>query len=45
MSFLSVYENPLVIAPDKWIFGPGAQLSQYSTIYRKGMIVLNRAIT
>jgi hypothetical protein len=44
MSFLSVYENPLVIAPDKWIFGPGAQLSQYSTIYRKGMIVLNRII-
>ena len=44
MSFLSVYKDPLVIAPDKWIFGSQAQLSQYSTIYRKGMIVINRAV-
>jgi hypothetical protein len=44
MSFLSVYENPLVIAPDKWMFGPRVQLPQYSSIYRKGMIVIQREV-
>jgi hypothetical protein len=44
MSFLSVYENPLIIAPDKWMFGPRVQLPQYSSIYRKGMIVIQREV-
>jgi len=44
MSFLSVYETPRIVAPDKWIFGPNVQLSEYYTIYRKGMQVIQRQI-
>ena len=44
MSFLSVYSEPRIIAPDKWIFGSGVQWHQYETIYRKGMTVLERKI-
>jgi len=44
MSFLSVYEKPTVVAPDKWVFGPDAKWEQYSSIYRKGMIVVERLI-
>jgi hypothetical protein len=44
MSFLSVYESPRIVAPDKWVFGPNAQLSEYYTIYRKGMEVIQRRI-
>ena len=44
MSFLSVYENPTVVVPDKWLFGPDAKWEQYSTIYRKEMVVLERLI-
>ena len=44
MSFLSVYENPSVVAPDKWLFGPDVKWDQYSTIYRKGMVVVERQI-
>ena len=44
MSFLSVYETPTVVAPDKWLFGPDVKWEQYSSIYRKGMVVVERAI-
>jgi hypothetical protein len=44
MSFLSVYENPSVVAPDKWLFGPDVKWDQYSTIYRKEMVVVERLI-
>jgi hypothetical protein len=44
MSFLSVYESPAIVAPDKWVFGPNVQLSEYYTIYRKGMRVIQRLI-
>ena len=42
MSFLSVYPSPTIIAPNKWVFGPNVKWEEYSTIYRKGMIVLER---
>jgi hypothetical protein len=44
MSFLSVFSEPCIIAPDKWIFGSNVPWSKYSTIYRKGMTVLERKI-
>ena len=44
MSFLSVFATPTIVAPDKWIFGPQAQWSQYSTIYREGMHVIERQL-
>jgi len=44
MSFLSVYETPTVVAPDKWLFGSDVKWEQYSSIYRKGMVVVERAI-
>ena len=44
MSFLSVFDEPHIVAPDKWVFGPTVQLHEYSTIYRKGMKVLERLI-
>jgi hypothetical protein len=43
-SFLSRYEKPFVIAPDKWVFGPTATYDKYSTIYREDMIVLERPV-
>ena len=42
MSFLSVYDAPKIIAPNKWVFGPTVKWEEYSTIYRKDMIVLER---
>lgn len=44
MSFLSVYETPTLVAPDKWLFRPDAKWEQYSSIYRKGMVVVERKI-
>lgn len=44
MSYLSCYADPLVIAPDKWLFGPDAPRSAYNSIYRDSMIVIERAI-
>ena len=44
MSYLSAYADPLVIAPDKWIFGASAPHSAYNSIYRDGMIVIERKI-
>ena len=43
-SFLSIYDNPTIIAPDKWVFGPNVQKEQYWTIYRDNMTVLTRQI-
>jgi len=44
MSFLSVFQEPRIIAPDKWIFGSNVKWHQYSTIYRKGMEIVERQI-
>ena len=44
MSFLSVNENPTIVAPDKWHLGPDVKWEQYSSIYRKGMMVVERRI-
>ena len=44
MSFLSVFQEPRIIAPDKWIFGSNARWNQYSTIYRKGMEIIERPV-
>lgn len=44
MSFLSVFPECRIVAPDKWIFGSSARFEQYSTIYRKGMQVIERKI-
>jgi hypothetical protein len=44
MSFLSVFDEPRIVAPDKWIFGPTVQWHEYSTIYRKGMQIIERLI-
>jgi hypothetical protein len=44
MSYLSAYQDPLVIAPDKWLFGPEAPRSAYDSIYRDSMIVIERTI-
>lgn len=44
MSYLSAYQDPLIIAPDKWLFGPEAPRSAYDSIYRDSMIVIERAI-
>jgi len=43
-SFLSVYPEPQIIAPDKWIFGPHVQKHQYWSVYRDGMHVLERPV-
>ncbi len=43
-SFLSVYENPTIIAPDKWLFGADATPDKYYSVYRKDMIVIERPI-
>lgn len=43
-SYLSRYEDSMVIAPDKWIFGPAVQPHQYYSIYRDDMTVLARPI-
>jgi hypothetical protein len=44
MSFLSVYESPTLVAPDKWLFGPDVKWEKYSSIYRKGMVVVERTV-
>ena len=43
-SFLSVYEAPRIIAPDKWLFGAHVKRDQYWSIYRDSMEVLERPI-
>jgi len=44
MSFLSVYEAPSIVAPDKWIFGSNAPFESYSSIYRKEMQIIQRLV-
>lgn len=43
-SFLSIYKDPTIIAPDKWIFGSDVKPDEYDTIYRESMVVLERPI-
>jgi hypothetical protein len=43
-SFLSIYESPYIIAPDKWLFGKDVTLDKYHTIYRQEMTVLERPL-
>ena len=43
-SLLSIYQNPRIIAPDKWIFGPDAKKESYWPIYRASMEVIERTI-
>jgi len=43
-SFLSIYDNPRIIAPDKWIFGPEVKKEEYWSIYRDSMEVIERPI-
>ena len=43
-SFLSVYENPRIVAADKWMFGADAKHDAYWSIYRDCMEVVERAI-
>jgi hypothetical protein len=43
-SYLSVYDNPTIIAPDKWMFGADVTPDKYYSIYRESMRVLERPI-
>ncbi len=43
-SFLSIYKELTIIAPDKWVNGPNVRREEYDSIYRKNMIVLERPI-
>lgn len=43
-SYLSVYDNPVVIAPNLWIGGAEAPFDSYKTIYRKEMKILTRPV-
>jgi len=43
MSYLSVKSDPIIIAPDKWIYAD-KPASAHQTIYRQDMIVIERAI-
>jgi hypothetical protein len=43
-SFFTIYENPFIIAPDKWAFSHGGTLQEYYTIYRPEMNVLERPV-
>lgn len=43
-SFLSIYKNTAIIAPDKWMFGPDVTIDKYYSIYREKMVVLERPI-
>jgi hypothetical protein len=44
ISYLSIYESPRIIAPDKWGFGAAAPRASYDSIYRDDMIVLERPV-
>lgn len=44
ISYLSCYESPRIIAPDKWLFGAAAPRASYDSIYREDMIVLERPV-
>ena len=42
-SFLSIYKNPKIIAPDKWLL-KNSKKEQYWSIYRKEMNVIERPV-
>jgi hypothetical protein len=44
MSFLSVFPEPRIVAPDKWLFGSNAKWDEYSTIYRSKMQIIERVV-
>jgi hypothetical protein len=41
-SFMTIYDKPRIIAPDKWLFGPDVKREQYWSIYRDDMEILTR---
>ena len=43
-SFMSIYSNPTIVVPNKWLFGKNVRFEEYSTIYRPEMIILERSI-
>lgn len=43
-SFLSIYETPTILAPDKWVFGKDVKKEEYWSIYRESMTVIERTI-
>jgi len=43
-SFLSIHENPRIVAADKWMFGENASPEQYWSIYRPCMEIVERTI-
>jgi len=43
-SYLSLYDHPTVIAPDKWLFGKDVKWEQYCTVYRDDMKVIEREV-
>ena len=43
-SFLSVYDSPRIIAPDKWVFGSNVKPDQYWSVYRDSMEIIERPI-
>ena len=44
ISYFSIFDQPTVFAPNKWVMGKDAMFEEYSTVYRKDMIVLDRMI-
>ena len=43
-SFLSIYNQPRIIVPNKWLFGSNAKKEQYWSIYRDGMEIIERLV-
>lgn len=43
-SFMSIYSDPFIIAPDKWLFGKDVNIQKYYSIYRPEMKILERKI-
>lgn len=43
-TYMSIYQNPKIIAPNLWIGGKEATFDSYSSIYRKEMIIIPRIV-
>ena len=43
-SFLSIYDSPRIVAPDKWIHGSKALKDTYWSIYRDSMEIIERPV-
>lgn len=43
-SYLSVYDNPAIIAPNLWLDGPNVPFEHYGSVYRKEMTILDRPV-